>query len=239
MTDKTHILVVDDEADISELIRYNLVKENFKVSTLASGDAVLPFLFKQKPDLVILDWMLPGIGGLDLCRAIKKDADLKATPVILLTAKSQDADVLAGFDSGADDYVTKPFSIKILLARVRSCLRKAAEPLPKLDKDKTKTESVSIHNIQMDWGRRLVKIDGQPVELTHSEFQILFLLAKNPGWVYSRYQIVDAIRGENYAVTERAIDVQIVGLRKKLGDSGKFIETVRGVGYRMKGIVPA
>lgn len=234
MTSKSHILVVDDETDIAQLIRYNLEKEGFLVSVLHSGDGVLPFLLKNKMDLVVLDLMLPGINGLDLCRAIKSDADLKTIPVILLTAKAQEGDVVAGFEMGADDYVTKPFSVKVLVARIRTALRKKHEPATKPDKNKS--EVIKIHKIQIDVGHRLVECDGKPVELTHTEFQILYLLAKNPGWVYSRYQIVDAIRGENYAVTERSVDVQIVGLRKKLGDSGKFIETVRGVGYRMKGM---
>ncbi len=233
MNPKPHILVVDDEIDIAQLIRYNLEKDGFLVSVLHSGDSVLPFLLKNKMDLVVLDLMLPGINGLDLCRAIKSDADLKALPVILLTAKAQESDVVSGFDMGADDYVTKPFSVKVLVARIRTALRKKSEPVAKPDKNKS--EVLKIHNIQIDVGRRLIESDGKPIDLTHTEFQILYLLAKNPGWVYSRYQIVDAIRGENYAVTERSVDVQIVGLRKKLGDGGKFIETVRGVGYRMKG----
>ena len=234
MNPKLHILVVDDEVDIAQLIRFNLEKEGFLVSVLHSGDSVLPFLLKNKIDLVVLDLMLPGINGLDLCRAIKSDADLKSIPVILLTAKAQESDVVKGFDMGAEDYVTKPFSVKVLMARIRTTLRKNTEPAIKSDKNKS--EVVKIHNILIDMGRRSIEIDAQPVELTHTEFQILYLLAKNPGWVYSRYQIVDSIRGENYAVTERSVDVQIVGLRKKLGESGKFIETVRGVGYRMKGM---
>lgn len=232
---KSHILVVDDEIDIAQLIRYNLEKEGFLVSVLHSGDGVLPFLLKNKMDLVVLDLMLPGINGLDLCRAIKCDADLKNIPVILLTAKAQESDVITGFDMGADDYVTKPFSVKVLLARIRTALRKKSEPSVASLSDKSKSEVLNIHKIHIDVGHRLVESDAKPVELTHTEFQILYLLAKNPGWVYSRYQIVDAIRGENYAVTERSVDVQIVGLRKKLGDGGRFIETVRGVGYRMKG----
>lgn len=224
--------MVDDEPDLCQLIRYNLEKENFAVSVLQTGDAVLPFLIKHKPQLVILDLMLPGITGLDLCRAIKNDEDLKSIPVILLTAKSQERDVIKGFEMGADDYVTKPFSIKILMARVRSALKKNTSPASTTPKPKT--EIINLHHIHMDLGRHMVEIRGKAVELTHSEFAILYLLAKNPGWVYSRYQIVDAIRGENYAVTERSVDVQIVGLRKKMGESGTVIETVRGVGYRMK-----
>ncbi len=233
MVQKSHIVVVDDEPDISALIRFNLEKEGFTVSVLQSGDAVLPFLIKQKPDLAILDLMLPGINGLDLCRAIKSDADLRGMPVILLTAKSQEADIVKGFEMGADDYVTKPFSVKVLMLRVQSALRGRQEGAEK--KPDPKTDVVDIHDIHIDLGRRLVQVHREPVELTHTEFQILYLLAKNPGWVYSRYQIVDAIRGENYAVTERSVDVQIVGLRKKLKDNGPYIETVRGVGYRMKG----
>lgn len=233
MSDSKHILVVDDEPDIRELVRYNLEKEGYKVSALESGDGVLPFMVKNQPDLVVLDLMLPGISGMDLCRAIKQDADLSPTPVIMLTAKGEESDVVSGLEIGAQDYVTKPFSIKVLIARIRTALRMRSE----LEKqgDSPKEEVVKIHDIQVDSGRHSVTVAGKAIELTHTEFQILFLLAKNPGWVYSRYQIVDAIRGENYSVTERSVDVQIVGLRKKLGESGKNIETVRGVGYRMKG----
>lgn len=233
MSQSPHILVVDDESDILELLEFNLQKEGYRVSTLSSGDKVLPFLIKQKPDLVVLDLMLPGIGGMDLCRAIRQDEDLRDTPVVMLTAKSEESDMISGLDLGADDYVTKPFSVKVLIARIKAALRKTPEKNSKEESGK-KHDVVKIHGITINVGRHEVSVDQEPVTLTHTEFQILYLLAKNPGWVYSRYQIVDAIRGENYSVTERSVDVQIVGLRKKLGDTGVYIETVRGVGYRMK-----
>ena len=183
---------------------------------------------KSPPDIIVLDLMLPDIDGLEITKNLKADAGTKNIPVIMVTAKGEEADIVAGLELGADDYITKPFSPRILIARVRAVLRR------KLEEDADESSTLKIHDIVIHPGRRLVTVEGKPVQLTYTEFAILHFLAKRPGWVFTRFQIVDAVRGEDYPVTDRSVDVQIVGLRKKLGKAGKAIETVRGVGYRFK-----
>lgn len=226
---KPHILVVDDEEDIVELLTYNLTREGYRVSSLNSGEGVVKFVEKSKPDLVLLDLMLPGMDGIEVCKKLRANSATADTKIIMLTAKSEDIDVVTGLEVGADDYVAKPFSPKILVARVRSLLRRQLDAAADAG-----NKPVSLHDIHIDTGKRLVEIKGKVLTLTYTEFQILLLLIQKPGWVFSRYQIVDAIRGQDYAVTARSVDVQIVGLRKKMGLHGKYIETVRGVGYKIK-----
>lgn len=221
------ILVVDDEEDILELVRFNLQKEHFEVVCASSGEEALKMVRSSPPLLVILDWMLPGMNGLEICRKLKSQSATQAVPIIMLTAKGGESEVVAGLEAGADDYVTKPFSPKVLAARVRANLRRT-DQLPAPD------QALHIADLSIDPGRFQVMVKGKAVELTFTEFHTLHTLAKRPGRVFTRYQIVDAIRGENAAVTDRAVDVQIVSLRKKLGSCGKYIETVRGVGYRFK-----
>jgi len=218
---------VDDEEDILELLNYNLTREGYQVLMAQSGEQALEAAQSELPGLIILDLMLPGIDGLDVCRELKKDSKTQNIPIIMLTAKGEEADIVTGLELGADDYVTKPFSPKVLLARVRSVLRRSVVP-------KEEGKKIKIHDLVIDAGRHEVLAAGERVELTYTEFEILQLLAGRPGRVYTRYQIVDAIRGTEYAVTDRAVDVQIVALRKKLGACGKYIETVRGIGYRFK-----
>jgi two-component system phosphate regulon response regulator PhoB len=174
--------------------------------------------------------MLPGIDGLEVTRKLKDNTKTRNIPIVMLTAKGEESDIVTGLELGADDYVTKPFSPKILIARVRAVIRRRAN-VPVED-----SSVIHIHQLEIHTGRRSVKADGQPVELTCTEFQVLYILARRPGWVFTRAQIVDAVRGEDYPVTDRSVDVQIVGLRKKLGIYGKYTETVRGVGYRFKEI---
>jgi len=221
----TTILAVDDEADLLELVRYNLIREGFDVVTAATGEEALVTIRKEPPDLILLDLMLPKMDGLTVMRRLTEDDQLKQIPVIMLTAKGEEADVITGLELGADDYVTKPFSPKILVARIRSALRRIRTLPPD-------AQEIRIHELFIDTCRRVVLSDQKPVELTYTEFQILTFLAARPGWVYTRSQIIDAIRGDDYPVTDRSVDVQIVGLRKKLGVCGSYIETVRGVGYR-------
>jgi two-component system alkaline phosphatase synthesis response regulator PhoP len=222
------ILIVDDERDITELIRYNLEKENFKTITVATGEDALSEAKRVRPDLIILDLMLPGVDGLEVCRKLSQDEATRTIPILMLTAKSEDSDIILGLEMGADDYVTKPFSPKVLIARIRALLRRNRE------KEALKRETViRIHGITIDTTRHEVLCDNSPLPLSVSEFSILEFLAKNPGWVFSRNQIIGAVKGEDYPVTERSVDVQILGLRKKLGEKGAFIETVRGIGYRM------
>ncbi|MBU2646294.1 response regulator transcription factor [bacterium] len=221
------ILLVDDEADILELLRYNLDREGYKTISAMTGEEALQKIESHKPDLVILDLMLPGIDGLEITRRIKNNPARAGIPIIMLTAKGEEADIVTGLELGADDYVTKPFSPRILLARIKAMIRrkhlKTVEP----------ETVIHIHEMVIHPGRREVIVDGNPIQLTYTEFQVLYYLAKRPGWVSTRSQIVDAVKGEDYYVTDRSVDVQIVGLRKKLGSSGKYIQTVRGVGYRL------
>ena len=224
-----HLLVVEDESDIAELIRYNLMLEGFRVDTASSGEEGLKSVRIQTPDLVILDVMLPGLSGLEICRAMKGDIKLAGVPIVMVSAKGEETDIVKGLELGADDYLTKPFSPKVLLARVRAVLRRQ-----KSQKIYSKEAVVELKALSIHPGRHEALLDGKKLDLTHSEFQILHFLAQRPGWVFTRSQIVDAIRGDNYAVTDRSIDFQMVGLRKKLGEHGEWIETVRGVGYRFK-----
>ncbi|MGD9209934.1 MAG: response regulator transcription factor [Desulfobacteraceae bacterium] len=225
---KAKILIVDDEEDILELIRYNLTREGFTTTCAVSGEAALKQVQKDPPDLIILDLMLPGVDGLEVARRIKSDSNLKNIPIVMLTAKGEEADVVTGLELGADDYIIKPFSPKIMIARIKTVLRRQNEP------EQNDEIPIRIDNLSIHLGRRNVEVAGKTVELTFTEFQILSLLAKRPGWVFTRTQIVDAVRGDDYPVTDRSVDVQIVGLRKKLGDYGTYIQTVRGVGYRFK-----
>jgi len=228
---KAKILAVDDEKDILELVSYNLRKEGLEVVTSLNGEEAMKLIKKARYDMVILDLMLPGIQGMEFCKMLKHSDETAGIPVIMLTAKSEEMDKVLGLEIGADDYITKPFSPRVLVARVRSVLRTKKDP-SRVEKSTEKI--INIHEISIDTRKHVVTVDHKPVDLTFSEFRLLQLLAERPGWVYSRYQIVDALRGENYPVTERSVDVQIVGLRKKLGSAGKFIQTVRGVGYRFK-----
>ena len=222
------VLVVDDEEDILELLKFNLSREGFHVTCASTGEDALKAVPAEVPDLIVLDLMLPGIDGLEVTRQLKNNANTKKIPIVMLTAKGEEADIVTGLELGADDYITKPFSPRVLLARVRAVLRRE-------DKDITdETSALRIHDIVIHPGRREVLVDGEPVELTFTEFGILNYLARRPGWVFTRTQIVDAVRGDDYFVTDRSVDVQIVGLRKKLGSAGKYIDTVRGVGYRFK-----
>jgi two-component system phosphate regulon response regulator PhoB len=227
--EKIKILVVEDEAPIQELLQFNLERSKYRVSVVESGEEALSQAVQLQPDLILLDIMLPGADGLEVCKRLKADPKTQNIPIIMLTALCEEADVVAGLELGADDYITKPFSPRVLLARVKAALRRIASAKPVTDE-----ELIQIHDITIDVGRHKVEVNGEDVSLTFTEFKVLQLLARQPGRVFTRYQIVDAVHGEDYPVTDRSVDVQIVGLRKKLGEAGKNIETVRGIGYRFK-----
>lgn len=225
---KSTILVVEDERDIQEMITYNLRREGYHVREATSGESALASIKSQQPDLVLLDLMLPGLDGLEICRRLKKDPRTEHIPIIMLTARGDETDVVTGLELGADDYITKPFSPKVLAARLRSVLRRKRSAAP------SEHEPVTVGELSIHPGKHEVLAGGQPVQLTQTEFRILHALARRPGWVFTRYQIVDAVHGDDHDVTDRSVDVQIVSLRRKLGDFGSLIETVRGVGYRLK-----
>ena len=222
-----HILIVEDEEDIAELLEYNLDRQGYQPESVGTGEDGLQLARESLPDLVLLDLMLPKLSGLEVCRSLKADPETAKIPVIMLTAKGEEEDIIAGFDAGADDYVTKPFRPKVLLARVKAVLRRGAATRLR-DNDVLDLEGITIHP-----GRHEVHVDGQPINLTRTEFHILQFLASRPGWVFTRGQIVRAVHGDDYPVTGRSIDVQIAALRKKLGTAGQQVVTVRGVGYKM------
>ncbi|MCE9632047.1 MAG: response regulator [Planctomycetia bacterium] len=226
---KPRVLVVDDEEDLLELVRYNLTKEGYAVECVGSGEEALKAVRRQPPDLIVLDLMLPAVDGLEVCRRLKADPKTRDVPIVMLTAKSEEGDMIAGLDRGADDYIAKPFSPRVLTARIKAILRR--------DDARRREEletTIDVHDLSIHPGRHEVTLAGNPVELTYTEFALLQFLAKRPGWAYTRTQIVDAVKGEDYPVTERSVDVQVAGLRRKLGDQGHYIETVRGVGYRFR-----
>jgi two-component system alkaline phosphatase synthesis response regulator PhoP len=222
------ILMVDDEEDIVELVAFNLKRERYAVVTATTGEEAMRLAREQRPHLIVLDLMLPGVDGLEVTRHLKADPGTRHIPIVMLTAKGEEADIVAGLELGADDYITKPFSPRVLVARVKAVLRRKTKA-PAEETGVVRTRDLVIHP-----GRREVLVDGEPVLLTFTEFGILAYLGRRPGWVFTRSQIVDAVRGEDYNVTDRSVDVQIAGLRKKLGHAGRYVETVRGVGYRFK-----
>jgi two-component system alkaline phosphatase synthesis response regulator PhoP len=225
---KESILVVEDEEDIRELLKYNLEKEGYQVSSAATGEEALQAVRKRLPDLILLDLMLPGMDGLEVCRLIKGEPQTRHLPLVMLTAKGEEADIVTGLELGADDYITKPFSPRVLLARLRAALRRHRQPLP------SENAPLKIQELVIHPGRHEVLLRGQPVPLTVTEFRLLHLLARKPGWVFTRTQIVNEVHGEDYPVSDRSVDVQIVSLRKKLGAYGDHLETIRGIGYRFK-----
>jgi two-component system alkaline phosphatase synthesis response regulator PhoP len=229
LKEKATIVVVDDEEDILELVKYNLEKEGYIVQTATTGEDAVRLIRKCLPNAVILDLMLPGMDGLDVCKILKNDTTTKQIPIIMLTAKGDESDIVLGLELGADDYITKPFSPKVLRARVKTVLRRSETELLPSEK-----AVISLPGLLIDTERVEVKVNDKPINLTATEFRILHFLAAKPGWVFTRSQIVDAVRGEDYPVTDRTVDVHMVSLRKKLGEYGNYIDTVRGIGYRFR-----
>ena len=226
------VLVVDDERDILELVKYNLDKEGYQVTTVASGEDALLATRSRMPDLIVLDLMLPGVDGLEVCRRLKADPRTSGIPIVMLTAKGDEADVVTGLELGAADYVTKPFSPRVLTARIRAVLRRG-------DATEDGGSVIRIKDLVIHPGRHQATVADEPVDLTASEFRIVLFLARRPGWVFTRQQIVDAAQGDDVFVnerfvTDRSVDVHMVSLRRKLGAAGAYIETVRGVGYRLQ-----
>jgi two-component system, OmpR family, alkaline phosphatase synthesis response regulator PhoP len=227
MMARGRILVIDDEEDLVELVRYNLEKEGFTVRSAQDGEAGLTAAKKELPDLVLVDLMLPGIDGLDVCRSLRSDSRTARIPLIMLTAKSAESDRILGLELGADDYVTKPFSPRELLARIKALLRRTSSP-------QAASEVIRRGSLTIDMARRTVICGGEPIILTATEFRLLQFFAAHSGHVFSRAQLIDGAMGRDVVVEDRTIDVHITGLRKKLGNCGDWIETVRGFGYRFR-----
>jgi DNA-binding response OmpR family regulator len=225
---KEKILVVDDEEDILELVRFNLSREGHEVLCAETGENALEILKSRPVDLLVLDLMLPGIDGFSVTKRVKNDPRLQHVPIVMLTAKGSETDVVTGLQLGAEDYITKPFSPRVLIARIHKILRRMVQT-PAEGSDR-----IQRGDLVIDVRKHEATMNGAPLNLTFTEFEVLTLLAGRPGWAFSRSQIVDSVRGYNYSVTDRSVDVQIVGLRRKLGPRGRNIETVRGVGYRFK-----
>jgi phosphate regulon transcriptional regulator PhoB len=224
---KAKVLVVDDERDIIELVSYNLEKEGFKVISAMDGEKALELVSSKEPEIIILDLMLPGIDGLDVCRELKRNDKTSSIPIIMLTAKGEESDIVIGLELGADDYITKPFSPRILVARVKAVLRR-------IETKKEEEKLINIEQLSIDLVRHQVTYREKTLTLTSTEFNLLILLAKNRGKVFTRDQILDKAWKDESFVVDRTVDVHVRRLRQKLGQASQFIETVRGVGYRFK-----
>ncbi|MFQ5601192.1 MAG: response regulator [Candidatus Krumholzibacteriia bacterium] len=226
---KKKVLIIDDEPDIVEFVDYNLRREQFDTCFAGDGPSALRSARDEQPDLILLDLMLPGIDGLEVCRQLKSGTGTAHIPIVMLTAKGEEADIVTGLEMGADDYVPKPFSMRLLLARIRAVLRRvgrAEEPAPRVTR---------AGNLVVDDERHEVSLDERVLQLTLTEYKLLRFLAQHPGRVFTRSQILGNIQDEHVLVVDRAIDVHVAALRRKLGESAALIETVRGVGYRFRG----
>jgi two-component system alkaline phosphatase synthesis response regulator PhoP len=223
---KETVLVIDDEKDLIELVRYNLEKEGFRVLAALDGEAGMSIATEESPDAVVVDVMLPGIDGLDVCRRLRSSSKTSQIPVIMLTAKSSESDRIVGLELGADDYVTKPFSPRELAARLKAVLRRAS------GQHRQAAELIRHGELVIDPERHVVTCGDSAAELTATEFRLLLLLATRPGRVFSRNEIINATLGRDVTVLDRTVDVHVVSLRRKLGECGRWIETVRGFGYR-------
>ena len=228
---KETILIVDDEEDIIELIQYNLKSEGYDILSATTGEQAIKIAKQTRPDLMVLDLMLPGIDGLEVTQYLRSNDETRDIPIVMLTAKGEESDIVTGLEMGANDYISKPFSPRELTARVRGILRRRRKSSTEIPAPGSVRQ---VGDMVIDRGKHRVTIDGDALDLTLSEFELLAFLSEKKGWVFTRSQIVDAIHGENYAVTDRSIDVIIVGLRKKLKQYATHIQTVRGVGYRFK-----
>jgi two-component system phosphate regulon response regulator PhoB len=223
---RERVLIVEDESDIAKLIQFHLAREGYQTTVVGSGRAAIDAAARNKPDLVVLDIMLPDVDGLEVCRRLKRDRSARQIPILMVSARGEESDIVAGLELGAEDYVTKPFSPKVLVARVKAVLRRhETEPAARLE--------LLDGGLVIDRERHAVEIEGDPVELTLTQFKLLEFLAQRPGFVRTRDQLVSAARGEGTVLSSRAIDVHIAALRQRLGHYAGLIETVRGVGYRM------
>lgn len=225
-TYKKRIFIIEDDEDISKLLKFHLEKEGYKIDISNNGENIKKKLLTFKPDLITLDLMIPGSDGFEICKSLKSDAQTAYIPIIMITGKDEESTIVAGLELGADDFITKPFNIPILIARVRKLLRK---------KPSHETNKIMRFNeLTINSTTHEIKINNELIHANTTEFNLLNKIANKPSWVFSRIQLIDAIRGDGYIVTDRIIDVIIVSLRKKLKDYGSYIQTIRGIGYRFK-----
>ncbi|MDY6843661.1 MAG: response regulator transcription factor [Thermodesulfobacteriota bacterium] len=225
---KEKILIVDDEKDIVELVAYHLGKEGFRMILSFDGEDAVRLAQRESPDLVILDLMLPGLDGLEVCRLLKRNQETQHIPIIMLTAKAQETDIVVGLELGADDYVTKPFSPRELIARVNAVLRRVTQI-------ENIQETLMMRDLIIDLAQYQATWKGNPLDLTTTEFKLLLFLVQRQGMVMTRQQILDGVLGDDAFVTERTVDVHIRRLRKKLGEAFPYIITKRGIGYMFQG----
>ena len=223
---RARVLIVEDESDIAQLMQFHLAREGYAPTVAASGRVALEAVDQGPPDLVILDIMLPDLDGLEVCRKLKNEPSTNHIPILMVSARGEESDIVVGLELGAEDYVTKPFSPRVLMARVKAVLRRR-------ESDSGKEISLAGGGLVIDPARHMVELSGRAVELTLTQYRLLHFLASRPGFVRTRDQIVSAVRGEGTVLSSRAIDVHIAALRQKLGHHGELIETVRGVGYRI------
>jgi len=229
-----HVLVIEDDPDILELVQYNLEKDGYTVTPAPHGEAGLREANKRKPDLIVLDLMMPGMDGLEVCRRLRRQNDTQDIPIIMLTAKGEESDVIVGLEMGADDYMVKPFSPKELIARIRAVLRRGLPPEASGTDGGGAGTFIQVGPIKIDVDRHVAKLDDQPLNLTLAEYRLLQTLTSRPGRVFTRDQLLEKITGGEVVVIDRNVDVHVRAVRKKLGDHAEMIQTVRGVGYKCK-----
>ncbi|MGF1636676.1 MAG: response regulator transcription factor [Cyclobacteriaceae bacterium] len=233
------IVLIDDEPDILDLLQYNLEKERAQVKAFCSGLEAMAYISNERPDVIVCDWMMDDIDGLEMCRQLKMNQELCCIPFVMLTAKDHEADIVSALEMGAEDYIVKPVKMKELIVRLKKILKRQKPPMEfsvktTQEKPEQSDNLLKYKEIKIDVDKHQVHVDDKNVDLTYSEFKLLQLLISRSGRVYSRNQIIEKLNGMDYIATERSVDVQIVGLRKKIGSLKNYLETVRGVGYRMK-----
>ncbi|PID41805.1 MAG: DNA-binding response regulator [Gammaproteobacteria bacterium] len=237
--DKMNIAIIEDEPDILDMLVYNLNRAGFDTISSPDGKEGLKLIQETGPDLILLDLMLPGLSGFELCKKLKSAPETRHTPIIMVTARGEETDIVKGLETGADDYVTKPFKSKELIARINAALRRNRKPSEEASSKTTDGEAsqkVVIGKLVVDADKHEASFEGTPIKLTATEFRLLFELARQPGRVFTREQLINKAFGNDAMVVDRNIDVHIRAIRKKMGDSESFIETIRGVGYRFKDI---
>ena len=223
------VLIVEDDPDIVDILSYNLKQADLKVTSVPDGSSALAEVKRRLPDLILLDLMLPKVDGLEVCRLLKSEPETKNVPIIMITAKGEEVDRIVGLELGADDYITKPFSPREVVLRVRSVLKRSVA-----DFQKEITAKIEANGVIIDIGRRQVNYKGKSIDLTATEFDLLLILAKTPGRVFTRNLLMDLVWGQDYYGVDRTVDTHMSRLRQKLGGGGKNLQTVHGIGYRFK-----